>query len=779
METRQFQINGMTCASCAARLEKVMARKEGVHEAVVNFATEQLRITYDENILSTEEILHAVEGAGFLAVEAHGPEQAVIEIGGMTCASCAARLEKVLGRTEGVEAATVNFATSKATLAFAPGKIAIPQIEQIIRDAGFEPKTVEAELASESKPVALIVAALLTLPVFLISMIPGLAFPGSVYLLLFLTTIVLFWSGWGILTGAWKAMRHRSPNMDVLIAMGTLSAYFYSVYLTYFHGGMHTYFETSAVIITLILLGRYLEERAKGRASAAIKGLIGLRPKTARVLVGDDVEERPVETLAVGDKIQVRPGERIPTDGIILTGRSTLDESMLTGEPIPVEKSQGDPVIGGTLNQSGGFTFEATKVGADTVLAQVIGLVEEAQGRKAPIQRLADQVSAVFVPIVTAIALLTFLGWLILTRDWGMAVSSAVAVLVIACPCAMGLATPTAIMVGTGRGASHGILIRGGEILEQTQRLTSVIFDKTGTLTEGKPSLQRVLPLENITEQELLRVVAAAEKGSEHPLGEAIVRGATELSLPDVTDFQAVPGAGVQATVEGKQVLVGTRRLMESHGISYLPISALAEDLEGDGHTVMFAAIDGELRGLLSVADTVKPHAAEAVELLLKQGLELLMITGDNRRTAEAIARSVGIKVVLPEVLPQEKSQEVKRLQAQGKVVGMVGDGINDAPALAQADIGISLGTGTDIAIEASDLTLVSGDVRGVAAAIALSRATLRIIKQNLFWAFFYNILGIPIAALGFLNPMIAAGAMAFSSIFVLTNSLRLSRFRF
>ncbi|MGE5708433.1 MAG: heavy metal translocating P-type ATPase, partial [Bacteroidota bacterium] len=637
MESRTYQIGGMSCASCAARLEKVLGKQPGVQEAVVNFATEQLRLTFDPALLPPETVLRLVEDAGFQAVPVGGEaiEKVEFSIQGMTCASCAARLEKMLGKTPGVQEAVVNFATQKATVRFFPGQVGIPRLEERIQEAGYEGSAIQAELTEEAPgKQRLILAALLTLPVFLVAMIPGLSFPGAVYLLWALTTVVLFFCGWGILTGAWKALKHASPNMDVLIAMGTLAAYFYSVYLTLFHGGMHTYFETSAVIITLILLGRHLEERAKGRASSAIKGLVGLRPRTARVVLGEETIDRPVETLAVGDKILVRPGERIPTDGIIIQGRSTLDESMLTGEPLPVEKGVDDPVIGGTLNGAGAFTFEATKVGADTVLSQVIQLVEEAQGKKAPIQRLADQVSGIFVPVVTGIALLTFLGWMFFSHDWGMALSAAVAVLVIACPCAMGLATPTAIMVGTGKGASHGILIRGGEILERTQALTTVLFDKTGTLTEGKPALKRVVPLGKLPEAELLRLVAATERGSEHPLGEAIVEGATGISLPEATDFSAVPGAGVQATVEGKRILAGTRRLLEEHGIAFLSATSLAEDLEREGHTVMFVAVDGTLVGLLSVADTLKAHAQEAVSHLKKEGLEVLMITGDNRRTA-------------------------------------------------------------------------------------------------------------------------------------------------
>ncbi|MFS8665998.1 MAG: cadmium-translocating P-type ATPase [Limnochordales bacterium] len=786
----------MTCAACAARIEKGLSRLSGVQEANVNLAMERASVTFAPGQASPEAVVAKIRDLGYdVALE-----RLQLSLVGMTCAACAARIEKGLNQLPGVEA-TVNFGAEAAHVTYVPGLVSPEDLVRRVKELGYEAflpteggqdaekAAREAEIRRQRYLFGL--SAVLSFPL-LLSMI-GHVFPsaghgllralGNGWVQLALATPVQFYAGWQFYVDSYYNLKNRTANMSVLVALGTSAAYFYSLAAVLFpHLGIDgLYFETSAILITLILLGKLLEASAKGRTSEAIKKLMGLAPKTARVL-RDGVEvDVPIAQVQVGDRIVVRPGERIPVDGIVLEGRSTVDESMITGESMPVEKGPGDQVVGATINRHGTFTFEATRVGKDTALAQIIRVVEEAQGSKAPIQRMADVVSSYFVPAVVAVALLTFAAWYAATGDLTRALLNMTAVLVIACPCALGLATPTAIMVGTGRGAENGILFRGGEHLERTHQLDAVVLDKTGTITRGEPALTDVLPAPGFDETQLLAWVAAAEGGSEHPLAQAVVAAARQrqLPLPAVQDFQAVPGHGIRAVVDGKPVLVGNRKLMRDHGLDPAPLEDELARLEEDGKTAMIAAVDGRLAGIVAVADTVKETSAEAIGLLQKLGLRVLMITGDNRRTARAIARAVGIpeEDVIAEVLPEEKAAWVRRLQEQGLRVGMVGDGINDAPALATADVGIAIGTGTDVAIEAADVTLMRGDLRGIVAAIRLSRATMGKIRQNLFWALVYNALGIPFAALGLLNPIIAGAAMAMSSVSVVTNSTLLRRF--
>jgi Cu+-exporting ATPase len=756
-------------------------------------------------------------------------ERVDLPITGMTCAACARRIERKLSKTEGVQNAGVNFATARATVEFDPQATGIGKLIDAVTDIGYgatytedagEAEDVE-KAAREAEYLELkrkfLVAAILSVPVLLLAMshgsIESLNFTGANWLQLILTTPVVFYCGLQFYRGAWTALRHRAADMNTLIALGTGTAYLYSVAATVapdsfaivrsdvmssMSGMIDTYevpvyFEAAAVIIALILLGRLLESRAKGRTGEAIRRLLGLQSKTARVVRDGREIDLPIEKVLAGDSVIVRPGEKIPVDGIIEEGASAVDESMLTGESLPVEKNIGDEVFGATINKTGSFRFKATKVGKDTVLQQIVKMVQDAQGSKAPIARLADVISGIFTPIVICIAIATFVVWFVaapIDERFPMALVNFVSVLIIACPCALGLATPTAIMVGTGSGAEHGILIKGGESLETAHKLQTIVLDKTGTITRGKPRLTDVLIEKDelaFHEDEMLRLVASVEKRSEHPLGEAIVRGAEarKLSLASISNFKALAGHGIEAEVEGKQILLGNQKLMQERDVFLDSWTERAAELSAEGKTAMYAAVDGKFAGLLAVADEIKPESKVAIAELQRMGLEVLMMTGDNLRTAEAIAREVNIKRALAGVLPEGKAAEVKRLQVEEKkIVGMVGDGINDAPALAQADVGIAIGTGTDVAIEASDITLIKGDLRGVVTAIALSRATLRTIKQNLFWAFIYNIIGIPIAAgllypfTGWLlSPIIASAAMSLSSVSVVTNSLRLRRF--
>jgi Cu+-exporting ATPase len=750
---------------------------------------------------------------------------------GMHCASCAGRIEKALGSSTGVVSANVNFATSRATLQFDPQATDIESLSRVVRDLGYdviasnsgeeyagaeEMQTAEARVRQSEyrqQQVRFIVALILTVPLAVLAMaghlVPAiedlLNFPGRAWLELALTTPVLFWAGREFFIGAWAAARHRVADMNTLVSLGTLSAYLYSVVATVAPqwlsvgagNGQHSahgmaspvgvYYEVAAIIVTLILMGRLLEARARSKTGGAIRALMGLQPKMARVERNSVELDIPIAEVQVGDLVLVRPGEKVPVDGQVVEGASSLDESMLTGEPLAVQKKPGDTVIGATLNKTGSFKMRATRIGKDTVLQQIVRMVQEAQGSKAPIQRLADIIAGYFVPIVICIAIATFVLWFDLappeTRIT-MALLTFVSVLIIACPCALGLATPTAIMVGTGRGAQSGILIKGGEALETAHKITTVVLDKTGTVTRGVPSITDILA-HDMDENSLLRLAASAESGSEHPLGEAIVRSAEErgLSRSPATEFNAVPGYGIEALVDGQRLLIGTVLLMRERGLDI--DQAAAHRLADEGKTPVFMAIDGAFAGIIAVSDPVKEGSRRAIERLHALGLEVIMLTGDNKRTAEAIARQVGVDRVLAEVLPEGKNAEIKKLQAQGKIVAMVGDGINDAPALAQADVGIAMGSGTDVAMEAADITLVRGDLNGVVSSIALSRATIANIKQNLFFAFIYNIFGIPLAAgllyplTGWLlSPIIASLAMALSSVSVVTNALRLRGFK-
>jgi P-type Cu+ transporter len=816
LERVTIPVTGMTCASCVRRVEQALSRKEGVAAASVNFAAEKVSVSYEPAATSPDELVGAIGDAGYGA----DVRETTFGVTGITCASCVGRVERALEKVPGVLEASVNLANEKATVEYLAGEVEPRDLEKAVEGAGYGVIR-EAEAATEDphereygklRADFLLAAALTAL--ILAGSLPhmfGFMLPIPVMwlnvALLVLATPVQFRAGRRFYRGAWGALKHGQANMNTLVVMGTSAAYLYSAVAAlapglFAAGRADVYFDTSALIITLILLGRLLEARAKGRTNEAIKKLAGLQAKTARVVRDGEEVDVPVEDVGIGEVLVVRPGEKIPVDGRVVSGVSAVDESMITGESIPVTKREGDEVIGATINTSGSFRFEATKVGEETALSQIMRMVEEAQGSKAPIQRLADRISAVFVPAVIGVAAVTFVAWLLLGPEPALtfALLNTVAVLIIACPCAMGLATPTSIMVGTGKGAESGILIRGGEALEGAHKLDTLVLDKTGTLTRGTPELTDVVVENGIREEELLRLVASAERASEHPLGEAIVRGTKDrgLRLAEAEEFEAVSGGGIRALIEGHGVLVGSRRFLSESGVSGDGLLPKAEELAQEGKTPIFVAVDGKPAGLVAVADVVRDESREAIERLHSLGLEVAMLTGDNRRTAEAIAWELGVDRVVAEVRPEDKAAEVKRLQAEGKKVGMVGDGINDAPALAQADVGIAIGTGTDVAMEAADLTLISGDVRGVARAITLSKATVRNIKQNLFWAFAYNVALIPVAAgvlyplfsdgsvpeilrpvlgeYGFLNPVLAAVAMALSSVTVVSNALRLRR---
>ena len=798
----------MTCAACALSIEKGLSKLRGVGKANVNFTTEKAVVSYDSEQADPSQFVETIEDLGYRA----RLEKVTIPVQGMTCSACVQRVEKALRGIEGVVSANVNFATERATAEYIPSMVSIADLKKAITDAGYTPldlpdENVARDIEKESRDaeyralkIRFITSAILAVIIMVGSMhgriplLKDISDQNMFYILFALTLPVQFWCGLRFYLGFWAALRHKTSDMNTLIAVGTSTAFLYSFTVTFFPGflseageTLNVYYDTAAMIITLILFGKLLEARAKGQTSDSIKKLMGLRAKTARVVRDGQETDIPVEEVTRGDLILVRPGEKIPVDGVIREGYSAVDESMISGESIPVEKSIGSEVIGATINKTGSFKFEATKVGKETMLAQIVRLIEEAQGSKAPIQRLADKVASIFVPTVISIAIVTFLIWFFLGgQTFIFALLTFVAVLIIACPCALGLATPTAIMVGTGKGAELGVLIKGGDHLETAHRIDTVVLDKTGTLTRGEPMVTDVISVNGLNEDAILSIAASVERSSEHPLGEALVAKATErgLELEDSRDFEAIPGRGVKAQINGKSILLGNMQLMNDKNIDTHNQVAQIESLSHDGKTPMLLAVDGRSAGIIAVADTLKENSIEAVRQLHEMGLEVIMLSGDSQRTAQAIANEAGIDRVMAEVLPGDKAHVIERLQEEGKVVAMVGDGINDAPALAQADIGIAIGTGTDIAMEASDITLIKGDLRGVVTSMQLSKRTMRTIKQNLFWAFFYNSVGIPIAA-GvlyplwgiLLSPMFASAAMALSSVSVVSNSLRLRRF--
>lgn len=818
MKKETIKITGMTCAACAARVEKVVSKMAGITSASVNFATESLSVEYDEGVASRQKINEVIEKAGYGTVEISTISEVTIPIGGMTCASCSARVEKVLGKLEGITSATVNLATEKATVHYDTQQIKLSTIRQAIEKAGYQALEIEKKTAIDEDKLRkekeirtlktkLIVSATFGIPLLYLAMgamiwwlrlpIPSflepMQYPLTYAIVQIILVIPIIIAGHRFYSVGFKAIIQRSPNMDSLIAMGTSAAILYSLYSVYQIGSGNfgavedLYFETAGVIITLILLGKYLEAVSKGKTSEAIKKLMGLAPKTAIVIRDGTEIETPIDEVEIDDVILVKPGGKIPVDGIVIEGNTAIDESMLTGESMPIDKKSGDAVYAASINKNGVVKFRATKIGGDTALAQIIKLVEDAQGSKAPIAQLADIVSSYFVPIVFVIAVLAFAGWYFTGHTFVFAMTIFISILVIACPCALGLATPTAIMVGTGKGAEYGILIKGGEALETTHLIDTIVFDKTGTITEGKPEVTDIVTTNGIERDWLLQIAASAEKGSEHPLGEAIVRGAEKESLEmrTIDTFKAIPGYGIEVEVDGSRLLLGNRKMMDQNSISLITLEAESDRLAEEGKTPMYIAMNGQLSGIIAVADVVKASSKAAIAKLHEMGIEVAMITGDNKKTAAAIAGQVGIDRVLAEVLPQDKSNEVKKLQAEGRKVAMVGDGINDAPALAQADIGIAIGSGTDVAMESADIVLMRSDLMDVLTAIKLSKSTIRNIKQNLVWAFGYNVAGIPIAAgllylFGgpLLNPIFAAAAMSLSSVSVLTNALRLKGFK-
>lgn len=814
MENKVFSIDGMTCASCAQTVEKAAQKLPGVKTANVNLATEKMNIQFDSSALTEADIQKAVADAGYTAIS--NTVQKTFNIEGMTCASCAQTIEKATQKLRGVNLSSVNLATEKLVVEYDPGMVNLTDIIKAVMDSGYEAHeevatadTVDQDQEKKQKEIKslwnrFLISALFTAPLLYIAMghlvnaplpdfINPMMNPEAFAIVQLVLTLPVVAVNSKIYRNGFKALSKGHPNMDSLISLGTSAAFLYGVFATVmiFLGEVayanELYYETAAVILALIVLGKYLETLTKGKTSEAIKKLMGLAPKTALVVRNGKESEISIDEVVVGDIIVVRPGGKMPVDGMVIEGLTSVDESMLTGESIPVEKSVGDAIIGASINKNGTIRYKATKVGKDTALSQIIKLVEDAQGSKAPIAKMADIISGYFVPIVIAIAILSAIAWYFAGQTGVFALTIAISVLVIACPCALGLATPTAIMIGTGKGAEHGVLFKSGTALETTHKLNTIVFDKTGTITEGKPKVTDIITAEGISETELLTLSASAEKGSEHPLGEAIVNSAEEkgLAFLKTETFNAIPGHGIEVTINGQHLLLGNKKLMDERHIGLGNLAAASDALASQGKTPMYIAKDGKIAGIIAVADTVKESSLRAIKKLHKMGIEVAMITGDNKRTAEAIAKQVGIDRVLSEVLPEDKANEVKKLQDEGKKVGMVGDGINDAPALAQADVGIAIGSGTDVAIESADVVLMRSDLMDVPTAVELSKSTIRNIKENLFWAFAYNIFGIPFAmgvvyAFGgpLLSPVIAAAAMSFSSISVLLNALRLKGFQ-
>lgn len=796
MSTKEtsLSIEGMTCAACSTRIEKVLNKMDGV-DANVNLAMENAKINYNPDTVQPEELISKIQKLGYDVRK----ESAEFDIRGMTCASCSNRIEKVLNKMDGIDEAMVNLAAESASVTYKDGFVTVDDIKEKVKKLGYEAALKNDDNDDEDhrereykeKLTKFLISAAISIP-FIYMMVAelGLPMPGFLenpWVQAVLAGIIQFYIGAPFYTGAFRALQNKSANMDVLVALGTSAAYFYSLFgaIRWTIEPGYTpelYFETSAVLITLILLGKLFEARAKGRTTEAIKKLLDLQAKDATVIRNGEEVKVPVEDVQVDDQLMVRPGDKIPVDGTVIEGQSAVDESMITGESIPVEKNEGENVIGSTINKNGTLKVKAEKVGKDTALAGIIDIVKEAQGSKAPIQRMADVISGYFVPIVVGIAVLTFIVWISIISPGNLprALEVAIAVLVIACPCALGLATPTSIMVGTGKGAESGILFKGGEYLEATQKLDAVLLDKTGTVTKGTPEVTDLISAEAANQDRLLSLTASAERPSEHPLAHAIVAYGEEknIVIEEATAFEAIPGHGIQAKVNGTEVIIGTRKLMAENDIDPSSFNEQMTALENQGKTAMLIAYEGDVQGIIAVADTIKETSHSAIKELKAQGIKVFMITGDNERTAEAIATQAGINDVFAEVLPEDKADKVKELQEQGMIVAMVGDGINDAPALAAADIGMAIGTGTDVAIEAADLTLVGGDLEHITKAIRLSRQTMKNIRQNLFWALFYNSAGIPVAAIGLLAPWVAGAAMAFSSVSVVSNALRLKRVR-